>query len=279
MDFLARITAVGLAKLAAAALPGGAPVSLTHMAVGDGGGNPIPTDPLPTELVNEVYRDQINSLMLNPSDSTMMIAELVIPSDEGGFSIREFSVIDAEGDTFAIGNFPDTYKPIAAEGSTREMLIYGAMKVSDTALIELVIDASIVLATRAWCLATFTGAFIIPGGLIGQVLSKASNTDGDFVWVDPSAAVNITVDAIKEEKTATAGQDIFTLTTLTTVGVAVYVEGAREHNYTLLNATQVQLARTLPVGTKVLFVQNEPNEPIQIRRMITGRGYYLGQLA
>lgn len=278
-DFVCKITNVGAAKLAAANMPGGAAVRFTHMAVGDGNGNPVTPDVTATTLVNEVYRHQINALFVNPSDSTILVAELVIPSDIGGWGIREIGVFDADGALFAVGNFPDTYKPIAAEGSTREMVIYVAIKTGNAANVELLIDTSILLATRQWALATFTGAFLLPGGLTGQVLAKASNTAGDFVWINPSAAVNITVNALKEIKTATAGQDIFTLTTLTTVGVAVYVEGSREFDFTVLTSTQVQLSRTLPAGTRVLFVQNEPNEPIDLRRIITGRAYYLGQLA
>lgn len=281
MTFLVKLTAVGLAKLTAANLPGGAAVSLTHIAVGDGNGNPVDMTnaEAKTALVHEVYRHQLNALFINPSDNTILVAEMVIPSDIGGWGIREIGVFDASGALFAYGNFPDTYKPIAAEGSTRDMVIYAAIKVSNAANVELVIDTSIVLATRQWALATFNGGFILPGGLTDQVLAKASNAAGDFKWINPTDAVNITINAIKEVQTATALQQIFTLAICTTVGVAVYVEGSREFDYTILNGSQVQLSRTLPAGTRVLFVQNEPNEPLEIRKIITGRGYFLGQLA
>ncbi len=53
MLYFMKLTAYGQAKLAAAAL-GGPAVMLSYMAVGDGNGNVIPTDPLPANMVQEV---------------------------------------------------------------------------------------------------------------------------------------------------------------------------------------------------------------------------------
>jgi hypothetical protein len=66
---------------------------------------------------------------------------------------------------------------------------------------------------------------------------------------------------------------------MTTDGVAIYVAGTRIFDFTVLNATQVQLSTPRTAGQQIAFLQNEPNEPLQLRRIITGRGYYLGQLA
>src|SRR6185503_18119580 len=269
MSYLVKLTAIGNAKLAAAAA-GGAPVRLTTMAVGDGNGNLIPTDPLPPNLVREVYRHQLNSLSVNVNDSTIMMAELLISSDTGGFTIREIAIIDADGDTFAIGAFPATVKPVASDGSTRDMDIFAAIKVGDSALVNLVIDTSIVVATRPWVLATITAAYLIPGGLSGQVLGKASNASGDFEWKYITDAINITVDVVKEMQTAAASQAIFDLTVCTTDGVAVYIGGAREFGFTVNNTTRLTLDAGLPAGTKVWFVQNEPNEPLKLRRLVVG---------
>jgi phage-related tail fiber protein len=277
MTYAIKLTQYGLTALASAEM-GGPVISLTQIAVGDGNGNPVTPSDTATALVREVHRTPINALFKNPNDATIVMAEMVIPSDIGGWAIREVGLFDATGALFAYGNFPETYKPIAAEGSTREMVIHVATKVGNAENVQLVIDTSIVLATRPWVLSTITAAFLIPGGLTGQVLTKASNAAGDFTWKDPTDAVNIAVDVIKEVQTAVADQQVFTLTVCTTEGVAVYVEGGREYDITPLNATQVQLSRPLSAGTRVLFVQNEPNEPLKLRRTITGRGYFLGQL-
>lgn len=274
--FFLKLTAVGLAKLAAANT-GGPAVSLTHMAVGDGNGNPISIDPLPAVLVREVLRTQINSLGVSTADNTIMMAEMVIPSNVGGFAIREIAILDAAGATFAIGNFPDTYKPLATEGSTREMVIKAAIKVGNAANIQLVIDTSIVLATRQWVQSNLTGAYILPGGLTGQVAYKRSNADGDIGWKNITDAITVAVDARKELQTTVAGTTTYTLATMTTDGVAVYIEGVRVFDFTVMNQTQIQYTYA-NAGHQIAFVQNEPNEPLKLRQLVVGRAYFMGQM-
>lgn len=271
-----KLTAVGAAKLAAANA-GGPTVNLTQIAIGDGGGNPISTTPWPTALVREVARKPMISLAVSADDPTILVAEMVIPSNEGGYAIHEIAVLDSTGAVFAIGNFPATYKPTAAEGSTRDMDIKVAIKTGSDPNIQLVIDTSIIGATRQWVLATITRAYLIPGGTVGQVLAKHSNADGDTEWKSITDAINIAVDTIKETQTAAAGQTIFTLTNCTTDGIAVYIEGSREFDFTVLNTTQLQLAGSVTAGTRVFFVQNEPNEPLKLRRLMAGRAYFMGQ--
>jgi phage-related tail fiber protein len=274
--FLAKLTQAGLV-LYTAATQTGVPVQLTAMAVGDGGGNPTTPSAAQTTLVREVYRNNLSSLDTDPTDPTLLYAELLIPPNQGGWAIREVGLYTANGVLFAVANFPETYKPVVADGSTRDLVIKFGLKLSNASAITLVIDATIVGATRDWVLSTITPALLFPGGTTGQVLRKKTNADGDTEWADPTASLNIAVDVIKEIQTAVAGQDTFTLSVCTTDGVAVYVDGSREFEFAILSATQVQLARTLPAGIRVLFVQNEPNEPLNLRKLVAGRSYFMGQ--
>lgn len=275
--FVIKLTEIGLEKQAAAET-GGPAFSWTHIAVGDGNGNPVTPSEGMTALVREVHRTQINAMYTNPSDPTILMVEMVLPSDIGGWAIREVGIFDAEGDMIAVGNFPDTYKPIASEGSAREMVLHCAVKVGNASVVQLVIDTSIVLATRPWVISYVTAATVVPGGTTGQVLAKKSNADGDTEWKSITDTFNIAIDVVKESQTAIAGQTVFTLAVCTTDGVAVYVEGSREFDFTVLNTTQIQLAGALPAGTRVFFVQNEPNEPLKLRRLVTGRAYFMGQM-
>ncbi|MGE8357652.1 MAG: phage tail protein, partial [Microvirgula sp.] len=59
-------------------------------------------------------------------------------------------IYDADGDLIAIGNCPDTYKPLLAEGSGRTQIIRMIMQFGSDALIELKIDPAVVLATRQY---------------------------------------------------------------------------------------------------------------------------------
>lgn len=276
MEYGVKLTAIGLAKVAAAVANQGT-VKLTHAAVGDGNGNPTLPNPAQTALVREVHRDMINSLLVDANDATVMHAELLIPSNVGDFAIHEVGLFDQDGQLFAVGNFPATWKPIAVDGSSRDMIIDIAIKVSNTSNVQLVVDTQFVGATRSWVISTITRAYIIPGGTTHQVLRKINNQDGNTEWADPTDA-NILVDVIKERQTAAAGQDTFTLNVCTTDGVAVYVEGSRQHEFQILTGVSLKLAVALPLGTDVLFVQNEPNEPLKIPKRIKFIGYFIGQI-
>ncbi|MEJ6008675.1 phage tail protein [Novosphingobium aquae] len=155
MPFMMKLTVSGATKIAAAQA-GGAAVTLTEFAVGDGDGAAVaaPTG-AETELVNECWRGDISSLAVKPGAPTVVIAEAVLPSDVGGWMVHELGIFDDDGDLFAYGNFPATFKPLAVDGSTREMIVNAELRVSSAANVTLVIDPSLVLATRAWCLSTF----------------------------------------------------------------------------------------------------------------------------
>lgn len=150
MNYYMKLTNTGLVK-DAAAKAGGDPVALAEMAIGDGGGNPVGL-PIGDEiaLVNEVYRNALSSLFINPNDATVMMAEVSVPAENGGWSVREVGIYDADGDLFAYGNFPETYKPTAVEGSTREMIVIVAIRMQSSDSVELVIDTSVVGATRTY---------------------------------------------------------------------------------------------------------------------------------
>lgn len=147
--YFAILTDRGEAKLAnAQAL--GTQVQYSHMAVGDGNGNlPVP-DRLQPALVREQYRAGLNELKVDPLNASQIIAELVIPENIGGWWIREMGIYDADGDLVAVANCPPSYKPQLAEGSGRTQVLRIVLIVSSTAAVQLKIDPSVVLATRAY---------------------------------------------------------------------------------------------------------------------------------
>ncbi|WP_456295280.1 phage tail protein [Vibrio sp. AK197] len=143
------LTTVGEAKLAnATAL--GLTVKLTQMAIGDGNGSLPTPQQEQTALVNEVRRAALNSVDVDKDNLNWIVCEQVLPESIGGWTIREVGLYDEDDDLIAIGNFPETYKPILAEGSGRTQTIRMVLQVSATASVELKIDPSIVLATREY---------------------------------------------------------------------------------------------------------------------------------
>lgn len=147
--YFALLTAVGEAKLAnATAL--GTQLQISRMAVGDGNGNlPVPSR-TQTALINEQYRADLNELKVDPNNASQIIAELVIPEAEGGYWLREMGLYDATGALIAVSNCPPSYKPQMAEGSGRTQVLRMVLIVSSTAAVQLKIDPSVVLATRAY---------------------------------------------------------------------------------------------------------------------------------
>ncbi|MDN0842391.1 phage tail protein [Escherichia coli] len=147
--FYTLLTDIGAAKLASAAALG-VPLKIIHMAVGDGGGTLPTPDAKQTALVNEKRRAALNMLYIDPQNSSQIIAEQVIPENEGGWWIREVGLFDESGALIAVGNCPESYKPQLAEGSGRTQTVRMVLITSSTDNITLKIDPSVVLATRKY---------------------------------------------------------------------------------------------------------------------------------
>lgn len=147
--YYAILTAIGEAKLAnAAAL--NTTLKIAKMAVGDGGGVVPTPNRSQTALVGEWYRAGLNTLAVDPSNTSQIVAELVIPEATGGNWIREMGLIDADGNLIAVANTPPSYKPQLAEGSGRTQVLRMVLIVSSASAVELKIDPSVVLATRQY---------------------------------------------------------------------------------------------------------------------------------
>ena len=147
--FYTLLTDIGAAKLASAAALG-VPLKITHMAVGDGSGVLPTPDAKQTALVNEKRRAALNMLYIDPQNSSQIIAEQVIPENEGGWWIREVGLFDESGALIAVGNCPESYKPQLAEGSGRTQTVRMVLITSSTDNITLKIDPAVVLATRKY---------------------------------------------------------------------------------------------------------------------------------
>lgn len=149
VKYFAILTHQGAAKLAnATAL--GTTLNLTQLAIGDGNGTlPVP-DAAQTRLINQTRIAPLNALSVDPENPSQIVAEQIIPENEGGYWIRELGLFDDEGVLIAVANCPETYKPQLQEGSGRTQTIRMVVVVSSTAAVTLKIDPSVVLATRKY---------------------------------------------------------------------------------------------------------------------------------
>lgn len=191
--FFAILTQQGAAKLAnATAL--GTKLDLTQLAVGDGGGTLPTPDPAQTKLKGEKRRAAINMLSVDPANLNQVIAEQVIPENEGGWWIREIGLFDKDGTLIAVANCPETYKPQLQEGSGRTQTIRMVLIVSSTEAVTLKIDPAVVLATRDYVDNAITthaqsrnhpDASTTAKGFVQ--LSSATNSTSDVLAATPKA--------------------------------------------------------------------------------------------
>ena len=125
-DYYALVTTTGLAKLAA--LPVGETLTLTHMAFGNS--TIDPTEDM-TALHSEQHRCALLNVEVESTNPNHLAAEAVIDSTVGGFWIREVGIYDEDGDLFAVGKYPATYKPETTEGTVKELGVRMILAVSN----------------------------------------------------------------------------------------------------------------------------------------------------
>lgn len=245
----------------------GKPINLTHMAVGDGGGKEVDPDPGQTQLVREIAntRRAPNRVFPDADDDTLFTAELVIPADLPGFTIREIGVYDADGGLFAVGNLPPAYKAHRSEGAVTDAVVRLRFMVTNAAVVSIVLDPNVAVATQTWISNNVTPATLLPGGTTHQVLRKRSNANGDTEWAN-AADVNVLVNTVEEEQELADGQTTVDLSRTTTYGLAVYIDGTRLPNKEGAEGwrphetvdTRLVLGQAYPAGTTIICVQNEP---------------------
>ena len=119
MAYNTLLTTAGREKIALS-LSGGNPAAIKFMAFGDSEHEPTGFE---TSLVHEVHRTEISSLTIDPNNPSWAIVEAIIPTNIGGFYIKEVGVFDSKGVMFAIANFPPVYKPLLSEGVGRDLKV------------------------------------------------------------------------------------------------------------------------------------------------------------
>lgn len=143
-------TNIGLAEWDNAAASG-LMLPFTHIAIGDGNGNPITPDQAMTALVHEVHRLPITSITADPEQPGLLKFECVLIPTVGGWIIRELGLIGGNGGgnkLLAVSNFPATPKPLLGEGVGSDMRITMNLIVSNTAVVQLIMDPAVVVATQ-----------------------------------------------------------------------------------------------------------------------------------
>lgn len=152
--YFATLTEIGEAKMART-LVSNTMVPLTEMAVGDGGiDGGTDADVMPSAaqraLVRERCRRPLNRLVRDEKNPSIVIAEIYLPEEVGGWWSRELGLYDEDGDLLAVANVPPSYKPVLAEGSGRGQFFRMMLIHKAAGNVVLKIDPAIVVATREY---------------------------------------------------------------------------------------------------------------------------------
>ncbi|MBM7607584.1 hypothetical protein JOD29_000828 [Lysinibacillus composti] len=148
-EFYTILTSIGLTKLVNAQLTADK-LNITQIAVGDSLGSYYePTQNL-TKLKNEKWRGNVTNVSQDQTNPNWIVAEVAIPSTVGGWMIREVGLFDEVGDLIAVGKYPETYKPIAANGSVKDLIIRMIVEVNNASSVELKVDPTIITASRKY---------------------------------------------------------------------------------------------------------------------------------
>ncbi|EJF4708132.1 phage tail protein, partial [Salmonella enterica] len=113
-------------------------------------GNPTNPDTTSTALVNEVWRAAVNSVSVDKTHSNIIIVELLIPAEVGGFWVREAGIYDEFNKLVAICSLPASEKPLLEQGSGRAQTVRMTLIVSDTSIVNITIDSTTIMATNEY---------------------------------------------------------------------------------------------------------------------------------
>lgn len=126
----------------------GQKINITTLAVGDGNGSYYQPTADMTELKNERWSGAINSVTVNEDSPNIIDVLAVIPSNVGGWTIREMCVKDEEGNMIAVCNTPDTEKVVITSGAAGEIEMLMHIEISNTGAITFIVDPYAITATK-----------------------------------------------------------------------------------------------------------------------------------
>lgn len=168
-DYYTLLTNAGIAY-ETACKAAGVPIKLAQISVGDGNGAVYNPDASAKALKREVWRGPLNALFQDEKNANWLMAEVTIPSNVGGWYVREAGLWTDSGILYAIVKYPESYKPVlTTSGAGKEFYIRSIFETTNAANVTLLIDDTVVKATRAWVV-----------DYLAQQLAKGSYTKAEI---------------------------------------------------------------------------------------------------
>lgn len=137
-----KLTVLGEAAIAENILAG-TKLDVVEIAAGDGGGAYYEPTAEQTALVREVWRGEIAAYTQNPLNPKMVDIKGVIPSADGGFTVRELGVFDRAGTLIGVCNTPDMEKARPDSGAGGKLDVIMHLIVTDANALNIVVKPSL----------------------------------------------------------------------------------------------------------------------------------------
>ena len=123
-------------------------IDITHIAFGDGNGSVPTPSKSRTALVREVHRQAVTKYERHATNTNWIVIETIIPSDVGGFTIREMGII-GNGKLISHGSHAPFEKVTDPSGVSEYRLKF-TQNITDGNVVSITLDDSLIYATQAW---------------------------------------------------------------------------------------------------------------------------------
>ena len=146
-DYYNVTTNTGDAEIAAA-IASNNKLAITHIAFGDGNGAVPTPSKIRTSLIREVHRQAVTKYERHPTNANWIVIETIIPSNIGGFWVREMGVI-ANGKLISHGSHAP-FEKVADPTGVSEYRIKFTQNIKDGNVVNITLDQSLIYASQAW---------------------------------------------------------------------------------------------------------------------------------
>ncbi len=145
--YFSIVTDVGMAAMTKA-FHDGVKIDMLHYAVGDGGGFPYTPTSNMTQLKNEVWRGDITNYEISAQSPNVIRVDSLLPSDEGGFTIREMGLFDSQNRLIAVANTADIVKVRSIDGMQTEIALSMSVALANKETLNFPIDTNLVYVSK-----------------------------------------------------------------------------------------------------------------------------------
>ena len=123
-------------------------LNITHIAFGDGNGSVPTPNKVRTSLVREVHRQAVTKYERHATNANWIVIETIIPSNIGGFTIREMGII-ANNKLISHGSHAP-FEKVADPTGVSEYRLKFTQNITDGSVVEIMLDESLIYASQAW---------------------------------------------------------------------------------------------------------------------------------